>query len=125
MMDEGYKAIGQAIQTYLDGLYEGDTKKLGKVFHPCCHLFAHVNGEFLDWSREHWFDVVEGRESAQTQGLTRHDRIVSIDMSDENTALAKVECAIPPRYFTDYLSFLKGENGWQIVSKSFRFVEHD
>jgi len=46
-------------------------------------------------------------------------------MSDENTALAKVECAIPPRYFTDYLSFLKGEDGWKIVSKSFRFVEHD
>jgi len=61
-MDDGYKAIGQAIQLYLDGLYEGDTGKLGQVFHPCCHLFAQVNGEFLDWSRDHWFEVVEGRD---------------------------------------------------------------
>ena len=30
-----------------------------------------------------------------------------IDQSGPETALAKVACQIPPRYFTDYLAFLK------------------
>jgi len=37
-MDDGYKAIGQAIQLYLDGLYEGDTGKLGHVDFSGCRI---------------------------------------------------------------------------------------
>jgi hypothetical protein len=121
LMDKNYDDIARALQTYLDGLYEGDTEKLGSVFHPVCHLFCNTGGEFLDWSRAQWFEVVEGRESPKSQGLARHDRIISIDMSDETTALAKLNCAVPPRFFTDYLTLLKLDGRWQIVAKSFRF----
>ena len=31
--------LEQALQTYFDGLYEGDTAKLGRVFHDVAHLF--------------------------------------------------------------------------------------
>lgn len=124
-MSDGYQAITQTVQTYFDGLYEGDTKKLGSVFHPTSHLFANMDGDLLDWSRDHWFEVVEGRESPAAQGLPRHDRILSIDMSDENTAIVTCECAIPPRYFTDFLTLIKIGGKWQIVSKSFRFDTHE
>ncbi|NJO32733.1 MAG: nuclear transport factor 2 family protein [Rhodospirillales bacterium] len=40
--------------------------------------------------------------------------------SGPETACVKVECAIPPRYFTDYLTLLKFKDGWRIVSKTFR-----
>ena len=124
-MSKGYDEITRTVQTYFDGLHEGDTAKLGSVFHPACHLFANVDGALLDWSREHWFEVVNGRESPAAQGLTRHDRIVSIDMSDENTAVVTCECAIPPRYFTDFLTLIRIADTWQIVSKSFRFETHE
>ena len=32
--------IEQALQTYFDGMYEGDTDKLGSVFHDAAHLFG-------------------------------------------------------------------------------------
>ena len=32
--------LEQALQTYFDGLYEGDTAKLGRVFHEVAHLFT-------------------------------------------------------------------------------------
>ena len=73
-----------------------------------------------DIPRSKWFDMVAGRASAKSKGLARRDRIVSIDMSGPETAFVKVECQIPPRYFTDYLLLLKGTDGWKIVSKSFR-----
>ena len=124
-MDQNYNDISSALSTYLDGLYEGDTEKLSSVFHPVCHLFSNSGGEFLDWSRDKWFDVVNGRPSPKSQGLSRHDRIISIDMSDGTTAIAKLNCAVPPRYFTDYLTLLKLDGRWQIVSKSFRSETHE
>lgn len=124
-MDQNYNDISSALLTYLDGLYEGDTEKLGSVFHPVCHLFSNSGGEFLDWSRDKWFNVVNERPSPKSQGLSRHDRIISIDMSDGTTAIAKLNCAVPPRYFTDYLTLLKLDGRWQIVSKSFRSETHE
>ena len=49
------------------------------------------------------------------------DFIVSIDRSDDSTAFIKVRCQLPPRYFTDYLVAMKLSDGWQIVSKSYRY----
>ena len=63
--------------------------------------------------------MVESRKSAKASGSERRDRIVSIDFSGPGTAIAKVECQIPPRYFTDYLSLLKVEGRWQVAQKVF------
>jgi Putative lumazine-binding len=113
-----------ALQTYFDGLYEGDTTKLGSVFHDVAHLFSVTDGKLADMSREQWFDMVRDRKSAQSQDLPRRDWVVQIDRSGPNTAFAKVHCQIPPRYFTDYLTFVKLADGWRIVSKTFHTETH-
>ena len=124
-MEKNYDDIANVLWTYMDGLYEGDLNKLRLVFHPVCHLFSNSEGEFLDWSREKWFEVVEDRDSPKSLGLPRFDRIISIDMSDNITACAKLSCAVPPKFFTDYLTLLKLEERWQIVSKVFRYEVHN
>jgi len=111
--------LEQALQTYFDGLYEGDTQKLGRVFHQVAHLFSVTDGKLEDLSRQQWFDMVQGRKSAQSRDLPRRDWVVQIDRSSPSTAFAKVHCQIPPRYFTDYLTFVKLADGWRIVSKTF------
>ncbi|HEY4173133.1 MAG TPA: nuclear transport factor 2 family protein [Rhodopila sp.] len=111
--------LEQAVQTYLDGLYEGDTAKLGSVFHDVSHLFSVTDGALADLPREKWFEFVRSRKSAQSQDLPRNDFIVHIDRSSPTTAFAKVQCQIPPRYFTDYLTFVKLVDGWKIVSKTY------
>jgi len=113
-------AIEAVLHTYLDGLYEGDTAKLGAAFHPCAHLYSEKDGVVQDLPREEWFAWVNSRENPKAKGLAREDRILTIDQSGPVTALAKVACQIPPRYFTDYLMLLKTAEGWKIVSKSFR-----
>jgi len=37
-MDHDIRAIETAVQSYLDGLYEGDADKLAGVFHPTSSL---------------------------------------------------------------------------------------
>ncbi|MBR0669782.1 nuclear transport factor 2 family protein [Neoroseomonas soli] len=114
-------AIEAVLQTYFDGLHEGDTAKLASAFHPCSHLYWEKDGVVQDLPREQWFEMVRSRGSAKAKGLAREDRILTLDQSGPETAVAKVACQIPPRYFTDYLVFLKTAEGWKIVSKVYRF----
>ncbi len=114
-------AIEAVIQTYFDGLYEGSVEKLAAAFHPVSHLYsADGKGGVNDLPRAEWFEWVKKRPSAASQGLPRADRILLIDQSGPETALVKVNCQIPPRYFTDYLVLNRTTEGWRIVSKVFR-----
>ena len=116
--------IEAVLQTYFDGLYEGNTTKLASAFHDVAHLFASEDGKLADMSRQQWFDLVKSRQSAQSRDLPRRDWVVQIDRSGPNTAFAKVHCQIPPRYFTDYLTLVKLADGWKIVSKTYHTETH-
>ncbi len=113
-------AIEAVIQTYFDGLYEGDVEKLGAAFHPVSHLYCERDGEVVDVPRERWFEMVRNRPSPAASGSARDDRILLLDVSGPETALAKVACQIPPRFFTDYLVLNRTSAGWRIVSKVYR-----
>ncbi|MFN0092297.1 MAG: nuclear transport factor 2 family protein [Acidimicrobiales bacterium] len=113
-------AIEATLQTYFDGLYDGDVDKLAEAFHPVAHLYSvSSEAEVADLPLAEWLRIVAGRASARARGDARLDRVVTIDQSGPATAFAKVQCQLPPRYFTDYLSLLKVEGRWRIVSKSF------
>ena len=118
MADEA-AAIRTAAQTYLDGLYEGDADKLASVFHPTSALTWEENGVLPPLPRDQWLDAVRNRPSAKARGLARQDEILQIDQASPTMAFVKLKCAIPPRFFTDYLSFLKVEGKWQIAQKVF------
>lgn len=113
-------AIEAAVWTYLDGLYEGDADKIAGVFHPVSHLYSETNGEVTDLPREKWLDLVRNRPAPKSQGHPRHDRILAIDQSGPATAFVKLECALPPRFFVDYLTLIKTGGGWKIVAKAFK-----
>jgi hypothetical protein len=122
-MQSEIAAIEKTLQTYFDGLYEGDTRKLGEAFHPASHLYSvGADGTAADLPRAEWFRMVDSRPSAKSKGDERRDRIVSIDLSGPATAFAKVECQLPPRYFTDYLTLLKIDGRWQVIAKAFHAV---
>ena len=112
-------AIKQVIQIYLDGLYEGDVAKLQAAFHPTSALTFADGDHIKITARDEWCEAVKNRSSPKAQNLDRHDEILLIDQSSEVTAFVKLKCAIPPRFFTDYLSLLKIDNRWQIVQKIF------
>jgi hypothetical protein len=111
------KAIEEAVQTYLDGLYEGDTQKLASVFHETSALTGDIDGKLTIVPRDQWLDAVKNRPSPKSKNQARHDEILQIDIAGPTTAFVKVKCALPPRFFTDYLSFLKIDGRWQVAQK--------
>ncbi|MES2027880.1 MAG: nuclear transport factor 2 family protein [Pseudomonadota bacterium] len=117
--------VEAVIQHYFDGLYEADADKLGAIFHPTADLRWVENGELKVLPMPDWMAMVRTRTSGKVDGKTRDDLIVTIDRSDDKTAFIKVRCQLPPRYFTDYLIAMKLADGWQIVSKSYRYDVKD
>ena len=118
-------SVESVVQGYFDALYEGDADKMGVVFHPSADLRWLEKGELQVLTVPDWLERIRKRASAKAEGKPREDFIVTIDHSDDNTAFIKVRCQIPPRYFTDYLVAMKLKDGWQIVSKSYRYDQRD
>ena len=124
-MSDDRIAIEAAVKTYLDGLYEGDAEKLASVFHPTSSLTYEENGALTPLPRDQWLEAVRNRPSPQSRGLSRHDQVLQIDQASPTTAFVKLKCAIPPRFFTDYLCLLKIENRWQVAQKVFATERRD
>lgn len=119
-MSDDIKQIEAVLQTYFDGLYEGDVGKLAAAFHETADLRSvAADGSLAVLPRATWLDGVKSRPSAKAQGLERRDFVVTLDRNGPNTAFAKVQCQIPPRYFTDYLTLAKVSGKWQVVAKTF------
>jgi hypothetical protein len=115
-----HAAITTVIQTYLDGLYEGDADKLAAGFHPTSALAQSTDGGIQVTPRDAWLTAVKGRPSPKSQGAARGDEILSIDIAGPTMAFVKLRCQIPPRYFTDQLSLLKIDGRWQVAQKVFQ-----
>ena len=124
-MSDDLSANKAAVATYHDGLYEGDAEKLATVFHPTSSLTFEENGALTPLPRDQWLEAVRTRPSPKARGLARHDEVLQIDQSSPTTAFVKLKCAIPPRFFTDYLCFLKVEDRWQVAQKVFATERRD
>jgi hypothetical protein len=118
-------SVEAVVQGYFDALYDGDADKLSAIFHPTADLRWVENGDLKILTMADWLAWVRKRPSARSEDKPRDDVILTIDRSDDNTALVKVRCQLPPRYFTDYLVVMKLTGGWQIVSKSYRYDLRD
>ena len=112
-------AIEQTIQTYFDGLYDGDADKLASIFHEAAALTFEQAGQVTVLPLAQWLKAVRERPAPKARGLARDDEILMIDQSGPTTAFVKVRCQIPPRYFTDYLNLLKTDGRWTVVQKVF------
>ena len=115
-------AIARTIQTYFDGLYDGDADKLASIFHAAAALTYEQDGQVTVLPLAQWLKAVRERPAPKARGLARDDEILLIDQSGPTTAFVKVRCQIPPRYFTDYLRLLKTDGRWTVVQKVFATV---
>ena len=121
-MDRSFDEIARALDLYFDGFHEGDVGKLQQIFHPAAHLYNAGEGKVQDDPIEVVYARVAGRVSPAANRQLRHDRIVTIDRAGPESALAKVQLAIGPKLFTDYLSLLKVDGRWQIIAKTYTWV---
>jgi len=83
------KAIEGVIQSYLDGLHEGDADKIAIAFHLTS---VADNGELTITPRDVWLNNVRNSPSPKQRGLPRHDQVQSIDLVSPTMAYVKLKC---------------------------------
>jgi Putative lumazine-binding len=116
-----FVSIHSVLQLYFDGLHHSDTKRLARVFHPKALYATAVGDQPIVWRMDEYFPVVDARPAPAASGQARTDRVLSIEMIGPVTALAKVECSIGPRHFTDVLTLIHVDGRWQVISKVFHY----
>lgn len=114
-----FEGVIALLQDYFEGLYEGDTALLARVFHPQARYNCATDGPLVHLDMGQYFPLVERRPSPRSQQHGRTDRILSIEFAGPVTALAKVECSIPGKCFLDLLTMVHVDGRWQIIGKVF------
>ena len=120
-MTHDFDGVTEMLNDYFDGLYHSDTRILGRVFHSQARYVCATAPELVNLGMDEYFQVVDKREPPAARGEARRDAIQSIDFAGPNTAFARVNCAIGDRYFTDFLSLIRTEDGWRIIAKVFHY----
>lgn len=107
----------EAVNLYLDGIHECDTEKLNTVFHSTSSLFDSDKGSVFAEPIKSFVQDVGTRTSPASVGQDREAAILMIDYLSPINATVKIRIRAHCNVFVDHLGFVKGEAGWQIVSK--------
>ena len=132
--------VGAAVAKYFSARRNADSTLMGALLHPSCQLLGarRDNGELCEVDRELFVGRTGGAHKPTPAGVgaSKWDRIVSIDKSGPDTALAKlhigyhvtdlaIDPSAPPgpRMFTDYLQLIRVAGGWSIVARIYSAVD--
>lgn len=106
-----------AVQVYFDALYECNIVKLNAVFHESSSLFDADEGRLFVEPIASFSDDVGARVSPASKGQVREEEILMVDWLSSLSAVVKIRLRAHHNVFVDHLGFVRGEDGWKIVSK--------
>ncbi|MES0809601.1 nuclear transport factor 2 family protein [Roseibium sp. SCPC15] len=119
-MSAAFPDLQRVIRDYFDALYHCDTELLQRVFHPKAVYATADETPLLHRTMDEYVPVVAARQSPASRGEARRDLIDEIQFAGENTAFARVRCSIGSNDFVDFLTFVRDEGSWRIMSKIFQ-----
>jgi hypothetical protein len=116
-----FAAVVAVLETYLDGLYQSDTARLRRALHPQAIYVCATGEELVHLTMDAYLPIVDRRQSPASRSEPRRDVIVSIEFAGPKTAVARVNCAVGEKYFTDLLTLIHRDGRWQIIAKVFHY----
>lgn len=109
-------AVRVPLENYIKGHATGDGEFMRKAFHTDGNLIFIRDGKFTTRSFADYISGFTGKPAADEAGRKRS--IESVDIAG-NAASAKIILDYPTTRFVDYMSLLKINGEWKIVSKVF------
>lgn len=120
-MDPRYAAVVEILSDYFDGLYHSDADLLSRVFRPEARYVCATEVPLVNLGMDDYLPMVALRSSPASRGEARRDSIAGIEFAGPTTAFARVNCAIGPKHFTDFLTLIQVDGRWRIIAKVFHF----
>jgi hypothetical protein len=109
-------AVRIPLENYIKGHATGDGEYMRKAFHTEGNLIFIREGNFMTRSFADYIAGFTGKPAADEANRKRS--IDAIDVSG-NAAVAKIILDYPTTRFVDYMSLLKINGEWKIVTKIF------
>lgn len=110
-------AIEAMLFDYFDAMHTQDMEKFDRVFHKDVVLYSAQTGELNIRPYVVYREAVVNRESPESKGEARNEKILMIDEISDTAALAKVQLEMFGGVMQDYLSLIHIDGRWQIISK--------
>ena len=110
-------AIEAMLSDYFDAMHTQDMEKFDRVFNENVVLYSAQTGELNIRPYVIYREAVVNRESPQSKGEARNEKIIMIDEISDTAALAKVQLEMFGGVMQDYLSLIHIDGRWQIISK--------
>lgn len=117
---EDFSGVVSVVHQYLDGLYQCDVETFKQVFHPQAIYATADETPLLYRQMDEYFSIIATRQSPASRGEGRNEAIDDLQFAGENTAFARVRCAIAETQFVDFLTLVRTNGRWQIMSKIFQ-----
>lgn len=109
------KAILAVIDTYIEGLRTGRVDLLKKCFHKDAIMYGYsIQNKITEGSVQHLYDLIE-KHGALAKVTSKNS--VLHQTSNTASVLAELETTAPHENSTDYLSLMKINGEWKIISK--------
>ncbi|CAM3746476.1 nuclear transport factor 2 family protein [Parendozoicomonas haliclonae] len=115
-------SIEQLTTDYFRSLHEGDLETIRRLYHPACMLMCGDGRDINTMTMAQYLEVVSERVPPKEAGQPLFGSVVSIDLAGSETAMVKVNSAVQPRFFEDYLTLAKEAGAWKIVAKVYRVI---
>jgi hypothetical protein len=113
-----FTAITVILQSYFDGLHQGDVPKLTSLFHADTWL----KSPGVRCSLEQWLANVTARTTPAQLNNPFAFKILSIDVVQDQ-AMAKIHCPLFDFNYIDFLGLLKENGQWLIVNKMYTDIK--
>ena len=114
------EGVTRVVEQYFEVLFSNDLELFDLTFHEQAQLHGvAADGAFVFWTARDYREVLSKRQSPKSLGAAREEEVVQMDIASESHAWAKVRVRIKQTVFIDYLTLLKLDHGWRIVSKTF------
>lgn len=121
---DSYEQIRQLIELALQGVAEGDLKKLRDAFHEQAHIFGEVAGQRYDEAIDGFFQVCEKHPFAK--GGRYRSRIISITrVGDAAMAMVAEDGCWGSAAFVDFFTVTRIGSAWKITNKTFAHTGGD
>ena len=111
------KELSKVIAVYLDAIYYCDVERLDAVFHETSSLFDADEGKIFVEPIASFRQDVGSRPSPASINQVRKEEVILIDWLSNLSAVVKLRLQAHDNIFVDHLAFVKGPDGWKIVSK--------
>lgn len=122
MAPDDFADVTRLMQSYFDGLYHADSKRLREVFHPKLAYICATEGDELYLDLDTYMTRMDLREAPAKRGELRHDVILEVSFGSPRLAYVKARMTMMGRDYLDYLTLVRHDGGWRVVTKVFSYV---